>query len=266
MDFPFEVLNRQCRPIRLYVAAMCLALDHGYLGEIPFTEAELAPFADIRRAHALIEVEPAGNIAKLAKKIVIGLIDSINKGELRPIHLEQDFEGQIDTVRTWINADDLYPWCEIRRIEPSDWWERYADEDAEISKVSADAAELARARFESPELDERLTARMVADTANGQVTKEAHAQLFSDFLSLLKKGGDPQAQDPLLSNREKTTYLAIIAALCNLGNLDFLKPSKTAAVISNAASTMGLDLGETTIEGKLKLIPDALRARMKSGS
>jgi phage tail sheath protein FI len=57
--------------------------------------------------------------------------------------------------------------------------------------------------------------------------------------------------------------LCIIGALCKEAKLDYSKPAKTAALIQSTAARMGVSLGETTIEGYLKKIPDALSARGK---
>ena len=69
--------------------------------------------------------------------------------------------------------------------------------------------------------------------------------------------------DKPLTTRERDTLLTIIAALCKEAKLDYTKHSKTAGLIQSTAATMGLSIGETTIEGHLKKIPDALATRMK---
>lgn len=66
-----------------------------------------------------------------------------------------------------------------------------------------------------------------------------------------------------LGTKERNTLLAIIGVLCKEAHLDHTKPSKTAALIQSAADQMGIALGETTIEGHLKKVPDALLTRMK---
>ena len=66
-----------------------------------------------------------------------------------------------------------------------------------------------------------------------------------------------------LATRERNTLLAIIAALCNEARIPYDKPAKAAGMIQSTAATMGLSIGETTIEGHLKKIPDALATRMK---
>ena len=57
--------------------------------------------------------------------------------------------------------------------------------------------------------------------------------------------------------------MTIIAVLCKEAKLDYAKAAKTAGLIQSTAAGMGLSIGETTIEGHLKKIPNALATRMK---
>lgn len=75
--------------------------------------------------------------------------------------------------------------------------------------------------------------------------------------------GAPIKSNEPLKTRERNTYLSIIAVLCKEAKLDYTKPAKTAAQIRVLAALMGLSIGETTIEGILKKIPDALETRME---
>jgi hypothetical protein len=67
---------------------------------------------------------------------------------------------------------------------------------------------------------------------------------------------------PLLTT-ERNTLITIIAVLCKEAKLDYAKAAKTAGLIQSTAAGMGLSIGETTIEGHLKKIPNALATRMK---
>ena len=71
-----------------------------------------------------------------------------------------------------------------------------------------------------------------------------------------------QGEKPLLT-RERNTLLTIIAALCKEAKYDYKTPAKTAGFIRGVMAGMGVDVGETTIEGYLKKIPDALESRAK---
>lgn len=70
----------------------------------------------------------------------------------------------------------------------------------------------------------------------------------------------PNAEKPL-TTRERDSLLTIIAALCNDAGYDYAKHSKTAGLIHGMAVSMGVSIGETTIENHLKKIPDALGTR-----
>lgn len=65
------------------------------------------------------------------------------------------------------------------------------------------------------------------------------------------------------STKERNTLLTIIGVLCGIARLDFKKSAKTARSIQDEADRMGFAIGETTIEGYLKKIDDALETRMK---
>lgn len=73
----------------------------------------------------------------------------------------------------------------------------------------------------------------------------------------------PSSSEKSLGTKERNTLLAIIAVLCKEAKLDHTKPAKTAGLIQSTAAGMGLSIGESTIEGHLKKIPDALGTRMK---
>ena len=69
--------------------------------------------------------------------------------------------------------------------------------------------------------------------------------------------------DRPLSTRERNTHLAIMAALCKELQIDYSRHAKAAATIKAMMDAQGLNVGESTIEGYLKRIPDALEARSR---
>lgn len=87
----------------------------------------------------------------------------------------------------------------------------------------------------------------------------------TDVLMDFEKSQDDvlNAVENPLGTKERNTLLTIIAALCKEAKLDHTKPAKTAGLIQSTADGMGLSIGESTIEGHLKKIPDALGTRMK---
>lgn len=90
------------------------------------------------------------------------------------------------------------------------------------------------------------------------------AYTFAQNATAQSQGKDKHAEieKPLLK-RERDTLLTIIAALCKDLGYDHTKIAKTAAMINRTSEAMGSPIGETTIEGHLKKIPDALETRMK---
>ena len=78
------------------------------------------------------------------------------------------------------------------------------------------------------------------------------------------QGKDEQAEmEKPLTKRERDTLLTIIAILCEEAKYDYKKHAKAANLIQDKAASMGISIGETTIEGHLKKIPNALATRKK---
>ena len=85
----------------------------------------------------------------------------------------------------------------------------------------------------------------------------------SKYVFMSGRGKAINAQEKPLAKRERDTLLTIIAVLCNDAKYDYTKHAKTAVLIEGTAARMGVSIGETTIEGHLKKVPDALATRMK---
>jgi hypothetical protein len=103
-------------------------------------------------------------------------------------------------------------------------------------------------------------------TVNIGKIKEAAVFLLEEIARYeAKYGNRSEYQKPVkpLATRERDTLLTIIAALCKEAKIPYDKPAKAAGLIQGTAATMGVSIGETTIEGHLKKIPDALATRMK---
>lgn len=74
---------------------------------------------------------------------------------------------------------------------------------------------------------------------------------------------EDQYESKPLTTRERDTLLCIIGTLCKEAKLDYTTPAKTAGLIQSTAEKMGISIGETTIEGHLKKVKNALATRMK---
>ncbi len=84
----------------------------------------------------------------------------------------------------------------------------------------------------------------------------------SEIMALQSKL-DGNVVDKTLSTRERNTLLVIIGLLCKEAKLDYTKSAKTAGLIESMAAQLGVTIGETTVEGHLKKVSDAMAARMK---
>lgn len=83
---------------------------------------------------------------------------------------------------------------------------------------------------------------------------EENDPLKKNMLSIVKR---------LLSNREHQTLLIIIAALAKEAKVNISKSSKAGELIANMTQGLGVALGATTVENKLKEIGQALESRAK---
>lgn len=73
----------------------------------------------------------------------------------------------------------------------------------------------------------------------------------------------PQKSEKPLETKERNTLLTIIAALCRDAGHDYTRSSKAALAIQSTLAGMSISIGESTIRGHLKDIPNALESRMK---
>jgi hypothetical protein len=81
-------------------------------------------------------------------------------------------------------------------------------------------------------------------------------------LELRLSESDHKVEKPV-EQRERTSLLAIIAALAKLAKLDVTKPSSAAASIESQMVSMGVRIASRTIENHLNLIPEALERLSK---
>ena len=111
-----------------------------------------------------------------------------------------------------------------------------------------------------------LQAKLITSEASLEKAKEEYLKLKSERDNYAKEvqqlRGAVEQEKPL-NTRERNTLLTIIAALCKEATIDYNTASKAANLIQGAAAELGVNIGETTIEGHLKKIPDALENRMK---
>lgn len=287
MDYPFKTVfgDKRSGVIRLKVAAICAWLDYEEDGSY-FDGEEIAPFFQIVEKtgrngrkyedqidpHAFVFLQPTENLAIDVETMVNALIVSIDKGEIKPASLKIGLDGAIDPIETWIFTSDFFDWLEPRGFSPGDVCANYDDGEANITDHAYENACEMRKGLEVPYFYPEYR-----DIHEGNDSKELLQQKYEKVflqIELLKQGFSPQTVEEVLKHqespdgrplrtRERNTLLSIIATLCKEAKMDYSRPSKTAGLIRDMAARMGLDLGESTIEGHLKKIPDALETRMK---
>lgn len=81
--------------------------------------------------------------------------------------------------------------------------------------------------------------------------------------TILENSTSPSAQEKPIETRERNTLLSIIGVLCKEAGHDITKPAKAASTIQSTAASMGISIGETTIEMHIKKVIDALATRTK---
>jgi hypothetical protein len=270
MDFPAEILfpSRELPgAARLKVAVLVALLDHGMLDDVEFTDSEIAPFIDEAQdcylsPHAFISVEPIGNLAIAAKKITQAMGDSIKINQLKTVATRFNFNGDIDPINTWLRLSDAAEWMLTRGMETGDLFSNLWDDEEKVFDAAATAGDAVRLKLEIPDVEPELS-KLRAEANWDEGTNEIFTNLLRENAALRGGGRRALAADRPLKERERTTLLTIIAALCKEAKIDYTKPAKAAGLIQGTAALMQVSIGETTIEGHLKKIPDALATRMK---
>lgn len=281
MDYPVEILfasDESPAVARLKVIAIVALLDHGSFENMQFSEAEILPFTQEQkftdtngqshgvyiRSHRFYSIEPTGLLASGVKKVLQAMAESIKAAQLATISARFDLNGEVDTVNTWVRLIDAQRWLRSRGIETGDLFHEYWKDDEKAFENALSAADSFRSGLEIGEIDvdaEVNELRRIADL------DDAIAERFTELLRenlALKNAAQARAPiDRQLKDRERNTLLTIIAVLCKEAKLDHTKSAKAAGLIQSTAAEMGISIGETTIEGHLKKIPDALGTRMK---
>ena len=89
---------------------------------------------------------------------------------------------------------------------------------------------------------------------------------LNDCAKKLKGQTPPKSADALdkpLKERERTTLLAIIAAMAAEAKIDLSHPTTAASSVVERLQLMGIRLGQTTVEGHLKKAIEASEKLMK---
>ena len=176
------------------------------------------------------------------------------------IDADEDEDGRhlfLSPVLNWESkADDQGDWTKAAGFRYLIFPQRTSANNCAFTYFSEtshghDAGEICHA------LDETLGIDFILQ--HGVVMKDELAR----FEALHNKDAPQMQTERPLATTERNILLTIIAALCKDAGYDITKHAKTAGLIQSTAAHMGLAIGETTIEGHLKKIPNALAGRMK---
>lgn len=161
-----------------------------------------------------------------------------------------------DCSRYWDHADHIplddviAYWCELSGHDLAHC--RDAKKAAICSAIDKDLVKFRRRDGKSYEDD-------IYDlAARGQLLVEKDS-----FNEWVKQFSDAPKLEAPLGSRERDTLLVIIGLLCRDLKYDTSRAAKTATALVNTAASMGISIGETTIEGHLKKVEQALGNRMK---
>ena len=238
----------------------CIGAEGAAFG-LEFSEDELQDFFDTN-LHNYFSVKPRGNLKKAVDCLLKAVCTSIQSNELKLLAVRKNLENELSLVNSWVSFDDFEEWCETRSIDLGDCWSDFLRDESAIANSAADAMDVTRRRLEG--LLEEEDVADLKEKFNSQGVEWIFGEAAALRAKIKKLEGKTAAKEekPLVT-RERNTLLAIIAALCKEANLDHTRPAKTADLIADMAAKMGLSIGESTIEGHLKKIPDALASRMK---
>lgn len=209
--------------------------------------------------------EVRSGIAITQKRILDLLIRCVHSGLLKA---EVKARNASDSVavpdRTYVLIGDLMDCLEVHGFQPGDYFAQELEDQSSSMQEKADAIARQKAHFRYgtaalPPMPSEPTEQPETYWKN-----VAHSQSLAIAALRSQMGGKlPAPPERELSTKERNTLLSIIAVLCQETGLDLNRTAKTAGILHAAAARMGIMMGETTIETKLKAIPDAIASRMR---
>lgn len=87
--------------------------------------------------------------------------------------------------------------------------------------------------------------------------------LIPIWLEYAKEKNLLEQEEKPVTDKERDTFLVIIAALAKEAGIDINKTTKAGELIASLTQQMGCPVGATTVENKLKLIASAIQSRSK---
>ena len=261
-DYPNALYGELPMLARLLTAIHVACIDAGgAIFGVEYADSELQHFFDVN-THRYFSVKPTGSINTAASTLKKAVLASVEKGELKLAVVKRNLTGELSLLDSWVEADAFDDWCNSRGLSLGESWFELWKDDQEIFSATLETQVVKRRQYEG------LNDESDVESLREQFETGGVDALFAEISTLRAKLKRYESKDAAmverpLSTRERNTLLTIIAALCKDAGHDFTKHAKTAGLIESTASKMGLSIGDTTIEGHLKKIPDALESRMK---
>lgn len=243
-------------------AALLGAIDAGLSGRVP------GVLPEHWGSYESDEAEFRRGVAPTQKRILDLLTRCVISGLLKAeIKARSPLDSSLIPDRTYVSLSDLIDCLETHGSPRGDYFGQELEDDASAMQTEAQATARARAEFRHGTGGSLATlegAKQPGEQPEVFWKRVAESQsLAIAELRTQIDGGRPAHPQRELSTKERNTLLTLIAVLCQQANLDPAKTAKTAGVLQAAAARMGIGLGETTIENKLKAIPDAVASRLK---
>ena len=279
MNYPHEILfpgKEMPGAVRLKVAVIAALLDHGSFDHTEFSDVECFPFyaeheykaADgesykvYRNPQTFFSIEPAGQLAVAAKKVMQAMGESVRASQLETVVTRFNLNGEVDPINTWVRLSDAEDWLQSRNIGTGDLFVQLWLDEEKVLEAAATASNAIRLKLETPNIEPEIA--KLRDGANwDDVTNEKFMELLRENIALRNGGRKAVTADRPLKERERKTMLIIIAALARVAKIDINSPGKAALYIEGLTDEMGARASKRAIENHLKNIPDALESRMK---
>lgn len=254
--------------ICIRTAARIIADDIGAWKGEPFSDFDVSPF---RRdggekfglvtftAHEYAHLEPIGKMKIACEAIEAAMVRAVEFNQIKPLQVSRHLTGEIKPEQTFLGLTDIFKWCEVVDLEVGETLLEYLETEQNLRTNMIRMTNRERFKLENRTvLDQssESTIRLSEEEINNLVVENRRLR-EGNF------GVKHQSQVPSLRSIEKKTLLTIIAVLCKEAKLDYTKHAKTAGFIESTAAIMGVSIGESTIEGHLKAIRNALESRMK---
>lgn len=278
--YPIETIFRENDGkgvIRLKVAAICICIDSEIENDLEIEE-ELEPYLrSVQKVtpqgknyespvepQAYLYIAPTGNLEIDVSRVLSALTESVVRGELIPVVLRVNLDGEIDVLDTWILLKDFYQWCDTRSLNPATMCDKYEENEFDIFDHAYENANDRRREFEAPYFDADYAKKLDVDLDDGKVSKQEYQRLLTENMFLrmgIIREEDTEYRDRPLSTRERNNLLVTIGILCTHLELDLKKHSKTAGIILGMADIAKISQSESTIENQIKLVSKALIPR-----